>query len=167
MSTVTLQLRDAVVSTDGLYRYELFRRWADGPAATWIMLNPSTADAKADDPTVRRVMGFSAAFGCGACVVVNLYAWRATDPTELWKAPDPVGPRNDHYLVEAARRARLADAPLVAAWGANARPDRVADVARLPGMDRMTALDTTKAGQPRHPLYLRNGLTLRPWVVPV
>src|SRR5215469_5352787 len=125
--------RDAVVSADGLYRYELFRRWADGPIATWVMLNPSTADAKTDDPTIRRVMGFSTGFGCGACVVVNLYAWRATEPAELWKAADPVGPSNAHYLIEAARRAKLTDAPLIAAWGAHARPERVADVLDLPG----------------------------------
>jgi hypothetical protein len=159
-------MRDAVVSTDGLYRYELFRRWAEGPRATWIMLNPSTADARADDATVRRVMGFSQAFGCGACIVVNLYAWRATEPAELWKAADPVGPHNSLYLVEAARRARLDDAPLIAAWGAHARAERIAEVLDLPGMDRLTALDVTRAGQPRHPLYLRADLKPRPWTMP-
>jgi hypothetical protein len=96
--------RSAVISPCGRYRYRLDRRWADGPSIAWIMLNPSTADSNTDDPTIRRIRAFSQAWGFGALTVVNLYAWRATDPRDLWQAPGPVGPENDAYLVEACTR---------------------------------------------------------------
>lgn len=76
--------RAAEFSGCGRYRYSLRRRWADGgPPACWIMLNPSTADAEKDAPTIRRCIGFSKAWGHNALVVVNLFALRSTDPTAL------------------------------------------------------------------------------------
>ncbi|WP_037576733.1 DUF1643 domain-containing protein [Phaeacidiphilus oryzae] len=154
--------RAAVISPCGRYRYELRRCWAGGPNATWIMLNPSTADAERDDPTIRRVCGFSRALGCGAATVLNLYAWRATRPAELWQTDDPVGPDNDAHLAHAAEESARTGGPLIAAWGAGARPNRIGQVLDLPGMHRLTALATTRAGQPRHPLYLPAGLTPSP-----
>jgi hypothetical protein len=153
--------RSAVISEDGLYRYRLDRRWADSPSIVWLMLNPSTADAEAEDATSRRVQAFSRAWGFGALTIVNLYAYRATDPHALWLAADPVGQENDAYLAEAC-----AQSDVIAAWGANARPDRIAEVLALPGMARVQALEVTKAGQPRHPLYLRGDLTPQPWENP-
>lgn len=150
--------RSAVISPCGRYRYRLDRRWANGPSIAWIMLNPSTADSSTDDPTIRRIRAFSQVWGFGALTVVNLYAWRATDPRDLWQAPGPVGPENDTYLVEAC-----AQSDVIAAWGANARPDRIAEVLALPGMGRVRALDVTKAGQPKHPLYLRGDLVPFLW----
>lgn len=161
MTATSTMHRPADISACGRYRYLLGRRWADGPRATFIMLNPSTADAEQDDPTIRRCIGYARAWGMGALQVVNLYALRATDPAELWRAQDPIGPDNDITLVACALAHR--PAPLIAAWGAHARPDRVAAVLALPGMDRLTALGVTKAGQPRHPLYLPATATLRPW----
>jgi hypothetical protein len=154
----------AVISTCGRYRYRLDRTWdAALPVATFIMLNPSTADATVDDPTIRRCLGYAHAWGCGALTVVNLYAWRATKPADLWNAADPVGPGNDAYLTAAAQSATTSFGRLVAAWGAHADPWRIAEVLALPGMDRLTALALTKGGQPRHPLYLRASLTPQPW----
>lgn len=92
--------RSAVISEDGLYRYRLDRRWGYGPRVAWIMLNPSTADSEAEDATSRRVQAFSRRWGFSALTVVNLYAWRATDPTDLWTAQDPVGPENDRHIAE-------------------------------------------------------------------
>lgn len=160
-STLFGPRRTARLSACGRYRYLLTREWAPGPTATFVMLNPSTADAEHDDATIRRCLGFSRAWGCGGLAVVNLYALRSTDPAALWIADDPVGPANDRHLVDAAA---CTDGPLVAAWGANARPGRIAAVLALPGMDRLTALAVTKAGQPRHPLYLPGGLTPQPWI---
>ena len=154
---------DALLSPDGRYRYWLTRDWARGPVATFIMLNPSTADASVDDPTIRRCIGFARAWGMGGLKVVNLYALRSTDPKALWTADDPVGPDNDFHLRDAAGWANRLSWPLVAAWGANAKPDRIAVVRRLDGMNRLTALGVTKDGQPRHPLYLRADATLQPW----
>jgi hypothetical protein len=159
-------IRDAAISPDGVYRYELFRRWTGGPVATWVCLNPSTADATTEDPTLRRIMSFSRAFGCGACTVVNLYAFRATHPDDLLSAGSPVGPYNDEHLAQAAQRAAEAGSPLVAAWGALAAPARIAAVLALPGMDRLTALAVTKSGQPKHPLYLAGNLRPEPWSAP-
>lgn len=154
---------DALVSPDGFYRYWLTRTWGTGGHATFVMLNPSTADANEDDPTIRRCIGFAKAWGLGGLRVVNLYALRSTDPKGLWKASDPVGPDNDHWLREAAFHAVRLGLPIVAAWGANAKPGRVAQVLALPSMDRLTALGVTKDGAPRHPLYLRADSRLSPW----
>ena len=74
----------AVLSECGLYRYRLDRRWADGPTCGFIMLNPSTADAEVDDPTIRRCIGFAKREACGALIVVNIYPLRATKPADLW-----------------------------------------------------------------------------------
>jgi hypothetical protein len=155
--------RAARISDCGQYRYALLRRWSDGHVATFIMLNPSTADAKQDDPTIRRCVGFARAWGCGAVNVVNLYAWRATNPRELRTVADPVGPENDEHLTRHAMYAAINGWPLVAAWGANGEPSRVAAVLALPGMAALTALGTTRAGHPRHPLYLPATARPVPW----
>jgi hypothetical protein len=158
--------RGAALSDCGRYRYLLFDYWdADAPIVLWVMLNPSTADAEVDDPTIRRCRGFTRAWGAGGFEVVNLYAWRATDPRELGRTfHDPVGRwsrrahnenENDRAIVAAARRADR----VIAAWGAWCgphpnRPARVLDL--LAGQGRQVeALGLTKDGHPRHPLYVR------------
>lgn len=159
-------IRSALISDCGRYRYRLTRTWGPGPAAVFVMLNPSTADGTQDDPTVRRCVTFADAWGYGGLIVVNLYAWRATKRAELKLAPDPVGPDNEAHLRTAASTALETDAPLVGAWGASADAARITEVLALPGMERLTALAVTKAGQPKHPLYLPDGLTLTPWATP-
>lgn len=154
---------DALVSGDGRYRYWLTRTWGTGPYATFVMLNPSTADAAVDDPTIRRCVGFAKSWGCAGLNVVNLYALRSTDPKGLWLAEDPVGPECDRYLASFAATAAHFGTPLIAAWGANAKPERVAHVLRLNGMQALTALGVTKDGAPRHPLYLRSDAQPEPW----
>lgn len=142
----------AALSENRLYRYSLHRRWAPTSPVRFIMLNPSTADATADDPTIRRCMGFARAWGYGGIVVHNLYALRATDPRELLAHPDPVGPDNDRYLRDADSAGLT-----VCAWGAHPAAARRAD--RVIGMLLGSGaaphhLGLTKAGAPRHPLYL-------------
>ncbi|PKN80874.1 MAG: hypothetical protein CVU47_08520, partial [Chloroflexi bacterium HGW-Chloroflexi-9] len=88
----------ASFSRDGRYRYSLVRRWGDGPRVAWVMLNPSTADATRDDPTLRRVIAISRRAGFGALEVVNLWALRSAHPADLARAADPVGPRADAAL---------------------------------------------------------------------
>lgn len=150
------EVGSARFSADGIYRYVLGRRWShdESSFATFIMLNPSTADATVDDPTIRRCKGFAKSWGMGGLHVLNIYALRSTDPAGLWKVADPVGPENDEYLMRHALTGSAAGWPLIAAWGANARPDRVAHVLALPGMARLECLGVTKGGAPRHPLYL-------------
>lgn len=156
----------ARLSDDGCYRYELDRTWGGGPVAVFVMLNPSTADASTDDPTIRRCMGYARAWGLAGIKVVNLYAFRSTDPAGLWTVDDPVGPDNDDVLRKVARDAAQREWPLVAAWGAHARPDRVRAVMGLNRqMARAHCLGVTKNGAPRHPLYLRADAPLRQWPV--
>ena len=155
----------AVFDPTYTYRYLLTRTWGPGPGVLFVMLNPSTADADHDDPTLRRCTGFARTLGCGALAVVNLYALRATDPHELAGHPDPIGPATDHVIDLAAAHADR----YVAAWGAHpAARTRTAVVAATvnrqaarhhrPGL---ACLGLTKSRQPRHPLYLPKTATLR------
>jgi hypothetical protein len=106
--------RDAVLSDDGRYRYRLSRRWTEGPTLHWVMLNPSTADADKDDPTIRRCVGFATHNGFGSISVCNLFALRATNPRELIPACSAaVGPANDKFIQEIP-----SGSTVVAAWGA-------------------------------------------------
>jgi len=158
-------LRTARLSEDGAYRWTLHRIWGSpSNLLTFIMLNPSTADALQDDPTIRRCIGFARDLGLAGLVVVNLYAYRATKPADLWRAVEPTGGHhNDQTLRRALTKAETHGSPVIAAWGANAKPDRVAWLTRQPGAHRLQALHITKAGAPGHPLYLPAASRPRPW----
>lgn len=150
----------ATFSPDRAYRYTLSRHWADGPAFVVIGLNPSTADEQHDDPTIRRCIGFAKREGCGRLAMLNLFALCSTDPAALYTAPDPVGPDNDNAI---RRECATEGAVVVAAWGAHGErwPGRVQKV--LPLIWHHTVLrcfGVTKAGHPKHPLYLRSDAPL-------
>ncbi len=155
------QQSGAKISDCGLYRYRLWRTWdEDKPPLVFVMLNPSTADADKDDPTIRRCMGFARRLGHGGIVVCNLFAYRATAPEVLSTVADPVGPMNDEEIVVACMARRV-----VAAWGAEpfARK-RAADVTRRlkdAGV-ALYCLGVTKEGCPRHPLYVKGDALLIP-----
>lgn len=156
--------RTAEISDCGRYRYRLTREWDTAlPPATFVMLNPSTADADQDDATIRKCTRYAQRWGMGSLVVVNLYAWRATDPRTLPTGDEAIGPDNDAWLTQTALDTVDAGGPLVAAWGAHASAHRVADVRALPGMDRLMCLSVTKSGQPGHPLYLPGDQSLGVW----
>jgi hypothetical protein len=147
--------RSAVISDDERYRYDLERVWnPDLATVAFVMLNPSTANALVDDPTITRCLGFARAWGCGRLVVRNLFALRATDPRELKTADvDPVGVENDAWL-----RLLLAGGAdlVIAAWGTHGSLyHRDVTVRRiLSEHPNVKCLGTTRAGHPRHPLYL-------------
>ncbi|MDX1418627.1 MAG: DUF1643 domain-containing protein [Rubricoccaceae bacterium] len=149
----------AEFSRCGRYRYLLTRTW--DPArerVVFIGLNPSTADATRDDPTIRRIVGFARRWGAGGVDVLNLFAYRATDPRAMKAAADPVGPENDRYLAAYAGCAAVT----VAAWGVHgAHRGRAEAVAAWLG--DLRCLGTTRAGHPRHPLYLRRNTPLQRW----
>lgn len=154
-------VKDAVISECGKYRYLLLRHWGDCmlPVLTWIMLNPSTADATIDDPTIRRCISFSKAWGYGGLHVVNLFALRATDPRELLQTIDPVGPENDKYVLMACR-----DTNIVAAWGNHGMLlYRDIAVKHLLKGRSLLSLGETKNRNPKHPLYLSEKTTLIPY----
>ena len=103
---------------EGAYRYLLWRTWnAALPRALWILLNPSTADERIDDRTLRRCRGFTASWRFGGLEVVNLFALRTPYPRDLYKAADPVGAANDRHIIAAAKRATC----IVLAWGSSWR----------------------------------------------
>lgn len=159
---------------DGEYRYWLERDWWDktctvpNPGVSllvFVMLNPSTADGEVDDPTIRRCIGFARREGATAMHVMNLYALRATDPAALLAHPDPVGVGNDEVLRTVARYHH--HFKTVVAWGAHkmVTPDRtriLTDAAEKAGTT-LWCLGRTKAGAPRHPLYVKADQPLIPW----
>lgn len=147
--------QSATISRCAAYRYDLHRVWDRGlKRCCWIMLNPSTADASEDDPTIRRCIGFTRAWGYGGLVVVNLFALRATNPKQLYEADDPIGPDNTRHLTDAASSLPLT----VAAWGVHGkheeRGDEVLHTLRQLGI-HVSCLGITKEGHPKHPLYVR------------
>lgn len=145
----------AFLSPCGAYRYNLKRIWDRSlPRICWVMLNPSTADAMQDDPTIRRVRNFSKAWGYGGFTVYNLFALRATDPKELLTHPDPVGEATDDLLVSYVTATRYHR--VVAAWGASVPFYRDREVLRLLSKVKWYCLGTTKSGMPRHPLYCKS-----------
>ena len=160
---------DAVFSSCGRYRYLLTRSWdAARPSVGFVMLNPSTADHRSDDPTVRRCVGFARAWGFGEVRVANLFALRASDPTVLLdtvaSGGDPVGPENPAHL-----RALAAEHTVVLAWGTNAAavhgpdyPGQVAAELATAGTS-LYCLGRCADGSPRHPLYLSGDTALMPW----
>lgn len=178
--------RSALISADGQYRYLLERKWVGADllsshtTATFVMLNPSTADGTKDDPTIRRCMRFARDWGHGALQVINLFGLRATSPAELIRpgAPDPVGPDNDQAIADVLARVRP-DEIVVAAWGAHpathretgvvdhrgrprTRAEVVADMAAEHGVV-LHCLTPTKGGSPSHPLYQPATAVPVPW----
>lgn len=152
--------RDARISDCGKYRYLLRRTWDYAkPRVLFVMLNPSTADAEIDDAMIRSCIRLSKSLGYGSFEVVNLFAWRATDPTELQSAVDPVGPSNDDIIEAAIGRCDLA----ICAWGANGiAHNRSGAVRSLLRTHRpaIFCLGKTKSGAPKHPLYIKTGTPL-------
>ena len=141
----------AQFSDCGLYRYRLSRTWNSWePPALFVMLNPSTATADADDPTIKRCTRFAQRWGYGGLTVGNLFGYRATSPALLRTVDDPVGPDNDNAL----RELQLDAGITVVAWGAQGglyRRDRaVLDLLDGP----VSCLGLTASNQPRHPLYV-------------
>jgi hypothetical protein len=152
----------ALFSQNRTHRYLLTRVWdADKPATTWIMLNPSTADAFVLDPTVRRCIGFARRWGFGAVRVANLFALRSTDPSALYTHPEPIGEHNDRAILDACEGERTC---VIAAWGVHGRRcgnRALTVVALLHEVGRtIHCLGTTKDGDPRHPLYVRGDTRL-------
>jgi len=173
-----LRCNDAIISDDELYRYLLTRWWGDmlTPEGAGIlpvvMLNPSKADAKHDDPTVRKVIGFAKRLGYYGAAIVNKYGLRATDPAELELAADPVGEDND-FWIETLFAMTPVNSDVLVAWGqpgpkafAAARTERIVEIAAK-FAKRLVALKVNevgpRAGHPSHPLMLSYGCQLRPW----
>ena len=161
-------IKSALISPCGRYRYRLSRRWGEGGVLLFVMLNPSTADADKDDPTIRRCVNLARSWGHSALVVANVYGYRATKPADLVAAAeageDTYGPGNLASLQQVLR----ADL-VVAAWGANLTHDRIPGtiqkaVAKNGGHGVLFHhVGRTQGGIPRHPLYVKASTRPTQW----
>lgn len=158
----------AIFSPCRTWRYSLWRIWIDSPSwlprrdtyknfALFIMLNPSTADEKRNDPSVSRCLRYTKDWGYDGVIVCNLFALRSTDPKELYRFDDPVGPDNDSKIRASANDLTL----IVCAWGNHGkymnRSNIVSNMLANSGFE-LYCLGLTKEGEPKHPLYLPKNL---------
>lgn len=143
----------ADISTCGLYRYRLWRKWDDGPTLTGIFLNPSKADASINDPTVTRFIERAKRMGFGGIQVLNIFAFRSTDPKQLKKTPDPIGPLNNKIIAQYCTEPGM----VICGWGSHGtylnRDVEVKGLIHRAGI-KIHVLKLTKQGQPGHPLYI-------------
>jgi hypothetical protein len=154
----------ATISQCGAYRYDLTRDFVPDLRAssrvTFCMLNPSKADATKPDPTMRRCLEYAKSWGFRGFAIVNLFAFRATKPRDMWKALDPIGPTNDDFIMEWARNCGL----FICAWGAvpkglgQQRASSILRTVRSAGVVPH-AIQLTKDRHPGHPLFLRADLS--------
>lgn len=161
--------RGALLSACGTFRYSLFRRWEwPGDKLLFVMLNPSTGDAAVDDPTIRRCVTFAHTHGFRAIEVVNLFAFRATDPRDLARNGWQTGGQEADDAIQACAY----DAKTVCvAWGAigdkGPASDRAQEVAPMlracATLDELQCLRITRSGYPQHPLYLPGDCRLQPY----
>ncbi len=150
--------KSAVMSADGKYRYCLNRQWAEGKPVAFVGLNPSTADAHVDDPTIRRMIGFAQHWGFPGIRVSNLFAVRMTNPASLVGVEVPIGPDNDAVLSGLGQVADL----VVVCWGNDGIfKERCDEVAKI--LPPAKCFGLTLLGQPRHPLYLPHTTELQDW----
>lgn len=159
-------LPKAIFSPCRRYRYMLTRQWdATLPYVCFIGLNPSTADENLDDPTIRRCIAFAKRWGYGGIIMINLFAYRATDPRDMKKQLYPHGSENNRWIKEAGKEANL----MIACWGTHGvYRERGAQVKRMlqayfGDMIRLCHLGLTKDGYPKHPLYLKGDLVPIDW----
>lgn len=175
---MTVPRSTATLSADGLYRYDLTRAWGpedeEPTTVVWVMLNPSTANVEEDDPTIRRVVGYSKAWGFTQAAVVNLFAFRTKDPDVLRRTASAaaavpaavIGDGNDEAIARWVTSSQMT----VVGWGANVdsllggrtRVRQVEKIIREAGAVPL-ALKETKTGQPCHPLYLPKTLIPSAW----
>lgn len=149
--------KSAIISNCKIYRYNLFRKWEEGPSVLFIMLNPSTADASQDDPTIRRCIGFAKKWGFGSLYIGNLYGYRSTNPKVInaMGLNDAIGPDNWHHVHQMISKA----SKIVVAWGTHGTKGTHQMNRTLNNM-KVWCLGKTKNGYPKHPLYLSKNTEL-------
>ncbi len=154
--------KTALVSSCQRYRHRLGRHWNRSLGTVlFVGLNPSTADARVDDPTIRRCVSFAKSWGHGGLVMCNLFDWRATDPKQLPPSNIAVSDKNDAVLRTCVAEAKI----VIAAWGKVPwATKRIREVFQTVFSEekRWHCLGLTKDGiYPRHPLYMKKNTGLR------
>ncbi len=146
---------ECIFSPDRLHRYSLIHRWDEllnpGHGIAWICLNPSTADENQLDPTLRRIRDFSASWGYSFFVMLNLFAWRATQPADMRAASDPIGPDNDLWIAHWSAKVDR----VMLGWGEHGTHlGRNQQVLAYLDRSKTFCLERNASGQPKHPLYV-------------
>ena len=154
MVSINLQDNGALFSSDRKHRYTLWRVWdKDKPFVAFVGLNPSTADETKNDPTVTRCINYAYDWGYGGLVMLNIFAFRSTNPKNRYSCKDPIGPENSFYIKKFSEEAGLT----VAAWGNHGNfLSRGTEVLSL--LTKPHCLKLTKSACPSHPLYLKKDL---------
>lgn len=154
--------KGACISPCTKYRYWLYREWDNQKrSCLFIMLNPSTADDKKDDPTIRRCIAYAQGFGYGSLYVVNLFALRATNKAEIQKTENPIGPENDQWIEQLSKKADC----IIAAWGNDGKYlNRSQEILKKLSQEGhiVYCLKVSKHNEPCHPLYLKKESVLIP-----
>ncbi len=157
----------AIFSEDRAHRYRLWRQWdAKRPPLCFLMLNPSTADEKVNDPTVRGCIKRAQEWGYGRLDVLNIFALRSTDPRGLYDAVDPVGPDNDVTIQETVEEVTKAGGIVICAWGAHGKfQDRGEYVRQMLAFRNVVpmVLVVNADGTPKHPLYIAHDIVPKVW----
>ena len=155
-----------IISECGSYRYTLKRDWPK--PCLFIMLNPSTADAAKDDPTLKACMRFAKREGCTSLTIVNLFALRSPNPDILLKRANPSGSQNRAYQATEIEKAR--GGLVIVAWGSHKstgiKKDNISALLKIIRGEGLTpyCLGVNKDGNPKHPLYLKNNQELIEYV---
>lgn len=157
----------AVISRCQAFRYRLDRHWDDlRPPLVAGLLNPSTADANKDDPTIARLLARAQAMQMGSLIVWNAFAYRATDPAELLSKADPIGPENDRYIFDILTECRHRKGLALIGWGAHkmvhGRIGPIMRIAEAVGIE-FYCVGTNRDGSPKHPLYVPYSAAPAPW----
>ena len=145
---------DAILSEDRKYRYVLSRIWDKSkPTVMFIGLNPSTADETQNDPTVNKCINFAKSWGYGGIYMLNLFAFRATQPEDMFKSENPIGKENNEYI---KKYSKICD-KVICAWGNDGNyKNRSKEVLEM--LDNIYYIKLNKTGEPAHPLYLKSDL---------
>lgn len=152
-------IKNAVLSEDRVYRYALWRIWDESmKRVLFIGLNPSTADEVEDDSTVKRCISYARQWGFGGVILGNLFAYRATNSSEMMDASDPIGCENDSWLKKLANESDL----IVAVWGNGGQfKGRAIEVVSM--LQKLYCLQITSKGEPHHTRGLPDGLVAIPY----
>jgi len=145
---------DATLSEDRKYRYVLSRIWDESkPTVMIIGLNPSTADETENDPTIVRCIDFAKSWGYGGVYMLNLFAFRATQPKDMFNAKEPIGEENDKYI---EKYSNICD-KVICAWGNDGNYNKRSKEI-LSKIKNTYYLKLNQTGEPAHPLYLKGDL---------
>ncbi|MBU1089495.1 DUF1643 domain-containing protein [Patescibacteria group bacterium] len=140
-------------------RFTLGRVWdEDEPTCLFVMLNSSTADEKNDDQTIRKCKRIAEVNNFGSFRVVNLFAFRATNPAGLNLADNPIGSGNDEIILKEAKKRKKKGEKIIVAWGDGERVEEfkkrskeILDLFKKEDIE-VCCLGITASGNPCHPL---------------